>query len=317
MTSESDLDVNPFDDSAIRQHDDTKVAGLSNYNPFEENVDLDDKDDPEDLGHYEPPLTTIDNPFVTDKMAEIDQKPKTLDERKLEVEQRHRELDERERMLDKRVKNLGDNYNRPHNWPKCYPFLHHNISSDIPKENRTMIRLAYWAWIWGVIGTSWNFICVFAKLGVDNAKHKGNDVGLGIAYFLFSPPLSWIFWYRLLYNAARKNKSFKFLTFFCTFFFWMLLAAVFVVGVDGTGCAGIVNTVNVFDCKSQSVGILFVVNILVWFFQLLFDVFLFKMVHSFYRSSGGSVEKAKKEVAQETTSIAVDFQKEAVKSQLK
>ncbi|KAJ5071363.1 secretory carrier-associated membrane protein [Anaeramoeba ignava] len=314
--SDSDQ-VNPFQEQSERSDRDEQnnKDGLSNFNPFQQNQNEDN--DFEYDRKYTPPKEGIDNPFAKKGDEQMGDKPLTGEEKRFYLEKRNLELDEKEREIEKREKYLGEDLHRPHNWPKCYPILHHNIATDIPKENRGMIRLAYLAWIWGVIGTSWNLICVFAKLSVDGAPNKGNDVGLGLAYFLFSPPLSWIFWYRLLYKATRKNKSLKFFTFFCTFFFWMLFSAVFIIGVSGTGCGGVINLVKAFDLKAQTVGILMVVNMLIWFVQLIADVFIFRLVHRFYRSSGGSAEKAKQEATESVAKMTTDFQKEVAKQQIK
>lgn len=90
------------------------------------------------------------------------------------------------------------------NWPWCYPLTYHNIYEEIPAWNRGMVRTGYTLWLISALGFFLNWIIVvimaFAKTG-------GGVKGFFLASLAtaIGLPLSWLLWYRNLYNAAQTD----------------------------------------------------------------------------------------------------------------
>ena len=46
------------------------------------------------------------------------------------------------------------------NWPKCCPFMKHDIEGEIPLEMQRLVKYAYYSWIGLVVADCWNFLCI-------------------------------------------------------------------------------------------------------------------------------------------------------------
>ncbi|KAJ3427730.1 secretory carrier-associated membrane protein [Anaeramoeba flamelloides] len=289
--SSSSDEVNPFnDDSVTKVVDNTNQQSYTNEPIQDQNFDNQEKKkpDPIDEGYKPPEYLQEENPLENN----------TVEERELMLERREQELLRREQELNQKSKASGIDLDRPPNWPKCRPFLFHDISKDIPQNCRAIVRKAYFCWIWGVTGILWNLVCMIAKLFVGDALGKGNDIVISILIPFFVIPLSWIFWYRLLYNATRKSKSSKFIIFFSTFSMWFLFSVFMVIGIKGTGSAGIINCIDLFGLN-KVVGFFLLANIILWVFEIVLIVIIIKQVNSYYKSSSMTTEQAKQELGTE------------------
>ncbi len=62
-----------------------------------------------------------------------------LTRRKEDIERREKQLKDKEAQLNVKT--------RQKNWPKCKPFLYHDISVEIPTpELQSLLRKAYFGW---------------------------------------------------------------------------------------------------------------------------------------------------------------------------
>ncbi|KAJ6244619.1 secretory carrier-associated membrane protein [Anaeramoeba flamelloides] len=223
---------------------------------------------------------------------------KTMDERELLIKKREHELIRKEQEFEIKSKKSGIDLSRPPNWPKCRPMLYHDISKDIPQICRPFVRKAYYCWMLAVAGILWNAVCLISKIFVKDAEDKGNDLVFSCIYPFFVIPLSWIFWYRLLYNATRRGKSSKFVIFFSTYSMWFLFSVFVLIGANGTGAAGLINTIDTFGLN-KTVGICMVVNILVWLLETISIVVIIRQVNMYYKFSGMTTGQAKRELGTE------------------
>ncbi|KAJ5072577.1 secretory carrier-associated membrane protein [Anaeramoeba ignava] len=309
ISTDSD-DLNPFTDPSIKKAANQKSENtIANYNPFEstkkarsdsdtsdsnssrksksdhykrsdnESSDFDPRRDQNDMMQQ----NFMENQFNPYQNSEKTQEEKNIEELEFELRQREEAIRQREEDLGKQETNLGLDPKRLKNWPICKPVLFHSISYDIPKGHRGTMRLAYITWIVSYAAFGWNLISAFSKLSIQDASNKGNDVGISLLYFIVAPVISWVVWYRLLYNGFRLEKSRKVYIFFCTFSIFLLFSIAIIVGVSGSGCEGILNMMDAFNKKSTSVGVIMLVNVILWFAILVAGVIVIKGAHSYYK----------------------------------
>ncbi|KAJ3445096.1 secretory carrier-associated membrane protein [Anaeramoeba flamelloides] len=125
--------INPFDDSSIKKAQKTELDnneefGMTTNNPFET----------EGTGGFQEPK------FIQERNPNGE---KSYEERLRDVQRLEAELDIREREIKNREINLGEDYDRTPNWPRCKPFLFHDISQDIPVNAHGFMRMAYFNWM--------------------------------------------------------------------------------------------------------------------------------------------------------------------------
>ncbi|KAJ3447645.1 secretory carrier-associated membrane protein [Anaeramoeba flamelloides] len=285
--------INPFDDSSIKKAQKTEndqnneQFGMTTNNPFET----------EGTGGFQEPK------FIKERNLNGE---KSYDERLREVQRLEAELDIREREIKNREMNLGEDYDRTPNWPRCKPFLFHDIPQDIPVQAHGFMRMAYFNWMFGTACLIWNAFCLISKLFVKEVDGKGNDLVISILFVVFGVPFAWIFWYRLLYNAARKKKSSKFILFFSTFSVWMLYSVFICIGIKGTGAAGLINLIDIYD-QNKVVGVFCIINFCIWICCVLLYVWVIVRVNKYYKSSGLTTEQAKDEARTEVRKQAQEF----------
>ncbi|XP_032932230.1 secretory carrier-associated membrane protein 1-like isoform X3 [Catharus ustulatus] len=123
---------------------------------------------------------------------------------------------------------------------------------------------------------------------------RGVDFGLSILWFLLFTPCSFVCWYRPLYGAFRSDSSFRFFVFFfvyiCQFAIHVLQAA----GFQRWGNCGWISSLTSLN-KSIPVGIMMTIIAALFTTSAVISLVMFKKVHSLYRTTGASFEKAQQE----------------------
>lgn len=217
--------------------------------------------------------------------------------REEDLERRERQLrDEQKRLDDARV--YGD---RVPNFPPipsffpCTPCVYHNIDFDIPSEHQTTVRRVFYHWQFTVFCYLFNFIVCFGmicKLGTD----VGSTFGLSILFAALFIPLSFLTWYRMLYNAVRQDSAMRYMLFFFTYGFQVLSSAIAALGISNGGYAGWITSFDTLG-KNKLLGVMGIINSLFWVANTLIAVYLIMAIHKTYRSTGQSMEKASGEFA--------------------
>ncbi|XP_076364706.1 secretory carrier-associated membrane protein 1-like isoform X4 [Tachypleus tridentatus] len=132
---------------------------------------------------------------------------------------------------------------------------------------------------------------------------KGSTFGFSLLAFILFTPLSFLCWFRPLYKALRSDSSFSFMVFFFVFFFQLVLAIVYSVGIPNTGACGFVNGIATFQSTPVSIsnyavgGIVLIIGFL-WGLVALLVGFMLMKVHGIYRNTDASFAKAQQEFAQ-------------------
>lgn len=217
--------------------------------------------------------------------------------REEDLERREHQLrDEQKRLEDARV--YGD---RVPNFPPipkffpCTPCVYHNIDFDIPPEHQVTVRRVFYHWQFTVFCYLLNFIVCFGMICALGTE-AGSAFGLSLLFAGLFIPLSFLTWYRMLYNAVRQDSSMRYMLFFFTYGFQILVSGVAALGVGGGGFAGWITAFKTME-KNKALGVLGILVSMCWCLNCLVAVVLIMQIHKTYRTTGQSMEKASGEFA--------------------
>nr|KAF6316548.1 secretory carrier membrane protein 3 [Pipistrellus kuhlii] len=275
----SELD-NPFQDPAVIQHRPSpspNYATLDVYNPFET------REQPPST--YEPPAPApaplpppSAPPQSSRKLSPSEPKnygsystqasaaaaTAELLKKQEELNRKAEELDRREREL--RHAALGGKATRQNNWPPLpsfcpvQPCFFQDISMEIPQEFQKTVSTMYYLWMCSTLALLLNFLACLASFCVDTSG--GTGFGLSILWIILFTPCSFVCWYRPMYKAFRG---------------WI---SALVVLKTNTAVAVLMLLVALFFTGIAVLGIV-----------------MLKRIHSLYRNTGASFQKAQQEFA--------------------
>ncbi|KAH9946092.1 scamp-domain-containing protein, partial [Epithele typhae] len=230
------------------------------------------------------------NPFddpAASQQASNTARLEEIRQRELELERRERELAQKSDHIRKHGRN---------NWPPFFPLIFHSISEELPSEAQPLITRLYQLWL-VLAGTLLvNMLaCIFIL--ASGSSNGGSDLGSSIGYVLFITPLSFLLWYRPIYNGYMKEQA---LYYYLYFFFggWHLLFSVYmIIGIPSTGSAGFIQTIRAFSKPSLPSAIIGTVATVGWIVQGAGLGFYYRQIWAHHKAAGHSVEKAKTELA--------------------
>jgi len=217
--------------------------------------------------------------------------------REEDLERRERQLrDEQKRLEDARV--YGD---RVPNFPPipkffpCTPCVYHNIDFDIPPEHQLTVRRVFYHWQFTVFCYLFNFLVCFGMI-CSLGTSAGSAFGLSLLFAGLFIPLSFLTWYRMLYNAVRQDSSMRYMLFFFVYGMQILISGIAALGINGGGFAGWITAFKTME-KNKVLGVLGIFVSLAWCLNCLIAVILIMQIHKTYRATGQSMEKASGEFA--------------------
>lgn len=226
------------------------------------------------------------------KMVEDEFRRREEDLERREVQLR----DEQKRLEDARV--YGDRIPNFPPIPKffpCTPCVYHNIDFDIPPEHQTTVRRVFYHWQFTVVCYLMNFIVCFGMICALGTK-SGSAFGLSLLFAALFIPLSFITWYRMLYNAVRQDSSMRYMLFFFCYGFQVLVSGIAALGVSGGGYSGWITAFATME-DNKFLGVMGIIVSMMWCANCLIAVYLLMQIHKTYRSTGQSMEKASGEFA--------------------
>lgn len=289
---------NPFQDASVTQARHAIPPALEEYNPF-----TDGKSKPAGVAARTAASTFTTQPAIMKATEEPPaysqgqaQAPSELLMRQEELERKAAELDRRE----KEIQSLSASGGRKNNWPPLPeqlpvgPCFYHDITVDIPVEFQKTVKIMYYLWMFHTGILFANVIGCLAWFCVDPIR--GGDFGLSILWFLMFTPCSFVCWYQPLYGAFRSDSSFKFFVFF---FVYICQVGVYVlqsIGLTSWGTSGWISALTCLN-KNIAVGIIMILIAALFTSLAAMSLFMFKKVHSMYRTTGASFEKAQQEFA--------------------
>ena len=183
---------------------------------------------------------------------------------------------------------------RAPNWPKCRPCIYHNISDEIEVPLQRTVRALYYSWFLVCVCVVINCVACLLILTSGKGASPGSDFGWSILYLAVLPPASFFLWYRPVYNAFMKDSSFYFFVFFIFNFFHIAFCIYATIGIPSTGCAGFMNTLDIFkDAKAE--GTVCFVATGFWLMASIIHILLFGRVRKHYRRRGHSFAEARQQ----------------------
>ncbi|XP_045565515.1 secretory carrier-associated membrane protein 3 isoform X4 [Salmo salar] len=215
-----------------------------------------------------------------------------------ELEKKARELERRERELDSHA--LGSGATRQNNWPPLPSFcpvgpcFYQDINMEISQSFQRTVSIMYYYWMFTACTLAFNLISCLSLFCVDPSGGVG--LGLAILWVLLFTPCSFVCWYRPVYKAFRSDSSFNFFAFFFIFFVQVIFYVIMTIGIPGWGFSGWIVSLGALK-TSVPVGVIMMLNAILFTAQAAMGVVLLKRVHSLYRQTGASFVKAQAEFA--------------------
>ncbi|XP_014445201.1 secretory carrier-associated membrane protein 3 isoform X1 [Tupaia chinensis] len=301
---------NPFQDPAVIQHrPSSQYATLDVYNPFETR---------EPPPAHEPPvpapLPPPSAPSLQPSRKLSPTEPKNygsystqasaaaataeLLKKQEELNRKAEELDRRERELQHAA--LGGTATRRNNWPPLpsfspvQPCFFQDISMEIPQEFQKTVSTMYYLWMCSTLALLLNFLACLASFCV--ANNNGSSFGLSILWVLLFTPCSFVCWYRPMYKAFRSDSSFNFFVFFFIFFVQDVLYVLQAIGIPNWGFSGWISALMVLQLNT-AVAVLMLLVALLFTGIAVLGIVMLKRIHSLYRRTGASFQKAQQEFA--------------------
>uniref|UniRef100_A0A1A7YZG1 Secretory carrier-associated membrane protein n=1 Tax=Iconisemion striatum TaxID=60296 RepID=A0A1A7YZG1_9TELE len=305
-------DQNPFQDPAVTQHSSsTGYATLDLYNPFDKPAGppppYESSSPPAPAPAQTPPSRTTpteprnygsynSQPAVGAATAELLRKQEELERKAQELERRERELQSH---------SLGPGATRQNNWPPLPSFcpvgpcFYQDINVEISQRFQRIVTIMYYFWLSCTLTLGFNLISSLAFFCVDNTS--GSGFGLSILWALLFTPCSFVCWYRPIYKAFRSDSSFNFFFFFFVFFAQVGVFFIMTIGIPGSGFSGWIVSLAAL-AKSKAVGVIMILNSILFTAQTTMGVVMLKKIHSLYRQTDASFQKAQAEFATEVMS---------------
>jgi hypothetical protein len=308
-------DVNPFVDPSVTAHTKPAGGGLEEYNPFA------DQPKPQPVPTQQPPPYAAPAPapvFVgtttpmytpaTIEPTSAAPKPFTsayggqddaMRQRQEELERKAQELQRKEDEL----KNIQRTVDKQKNFPPlpkfmpCNPCFYHDISVEIPIENQKTCRMLFYIWQLYIFALFFNAICGLADL---TWKGTGELFGISILWLLLFGPCSFVIWYRPVYKALKSDSSFNYMLFFFMFGCQIVFCCIFALGIGSLACGWISAAAKIGGKDgNEAVGAMMFVCASLWTVLAIFMILILRKIHSSYRNSGASMEKAQGEFARD------------------
>lgn len=215
-----------------------------------------------------------------------------------ELNRKAEELDRREREL--RHATLAGTATRQNNWPPLpsfcpvQPCFFQDISMEIPQEFQKTVSTMYYLWMCSTLALLLNFLACLASFCVETSKGAG--FGLSILWVILFTPCSFVCWYRPMYKAFRSDSSFNFFVFFFIFFAQDVLFVLQAIGIPGWGFSGWISALVVLKVNT-AVAVLMLLVALFFTGIAVLGIVMLQRIHSLYRRTGASFQKAQQEFA--------------------
>ncbi|KFR16522.1 Secretory carrier-associated membrane protein 2, partial [Opisthocomus hoazin] len=288
-----------FQDPSVTQLTNTSQSGLDEFNPFSESSQL-------------VRAVCLCARWLGDKCGQpavlqtsVEPTPQAvaaaagagLLQQQAELERKAAELEKKERELQSNAASINP---RQNNWPplpkRCpiKPCFYQDFSADIPADYQRICKMLYYLWMLHSITLLLNLLACLAWFTVQT--ERGVDFGLSILWFILFTPCAFLCWYRPIYKAFRQVLSFSFFVFFFIFFCQIAIYIIQAVGIPGWGGGWIAALSELHGNLAVAV----IMMVVAGFFTLcaVLSLFLLKQVHSLYRRTGTSFQRAQEEFSQ-------------------
>ncbi|BGP22780.1 hypothetical protein JCM10295v2_001671 [Rhodotorula toruloides] len=222
-----------------------------------------------------------------------------------DLQRREQELAARETALKAKQEHIRKHGRN--NWPPGpFPLLFHSIEDEIPEQHQPTVLTLYRIWMFLILVLIVNLVGAILLL-ISGASNGGADLGSGIMYVPVIGALSFLLWYRPVYNAYAKEYSrplpafsaysFFYYIFFLFGAFHIAFCAYMFIGIPSSGSAGLINLISRFAGGHIVSGVFCVLATVGWALEGLAMLWMYKNVwaHS-HGEQGHSLAQAKQEI---------------------
>ncbi|XP_041852425.1 secretory carrier-associated membrane protein 2 [Melanotaenia boesemani] len=286
---------NPFNDPSVTQVTNSTIEPVDQYPPFTQPYDgLAAQTTSASTSPYQPAVlqpSTEPSPQASAAAAQAN-----LLRQQEELERKAAELDRREQELQSR-----DSTGKENNWPplpKSFPIkpcFYQDFSEEIPVEYQRVCKMIYYLWMFHCVTLFLNLLACLAYFTTDTAY--GVDFGLSILWLILFTPCSFLCWFRPVYKAFKTDSSFSFFFFFFVFFCQVVVFIIQAVGIPKWGNSGWIAAFSAIG-NNKAVGAIMIIVAILFTICAVISVIMIKMVHSMYRRTGASFQKAQQEFSQ-------------------
>ncbi|EIM90107.1 scamp-domain-containing protein [Stereum hirsutum FP-91666 SS1] len=211
-----------------------------------------------------------------------------------QLSERERDLERREQELNQKAENIRRNGRN--NWPPFFPLLFHSIADEIPEASKPLITRLYQLWLVLALTLIINMVaCIFVLTA--GSSNGGKDLGASIGYIPVIGVLSFLLWYRPIYNGYMKEQSLYYYIYFFFGGFHLLFSIYMILGIPSTGSAGLIQTIQMFVKPAIAAGILGTIATVGWVIQGAGLAYLYWRIWQHHTAAGHTVDKAKSEFA--------------------
>nr|XP_009665772.1 PREDICTED: secretory carrier-associated membrane protein 3 [Struthio camelus australis] len=189
---------------------------------------------------------------------------------------------------------------RLNNWPPLpsfcpvKPCFYQDIPVEIPADFQKTVSTMYYLWMASTIALFLNFLTSLAWFCVEPSS--GSGFGLSILWALLYTPCSFVCWYRPMYKAFRSDSSFNFFVFFFVFFAQNVMYVLQAIGIPNWGFSGWILSLIALR-KNTAVAVMMILVSLCFTAVAVLGIIMLKKIHSLYRRTGASFQKAQEEFA--------------------
>ncbi|KAF9564597.1 scamp-domain-containing protein [Agrocybe pediades] len=233
------------------------------------------------------------NPFDDPPAQQSANQPSTA-ARLEEIQRRERDLERREAEINNKAEHIRRHGRN--NFPPFFPLIYHSIAEEIPEAWRPLITRLYQLWL-VLFGTLIvNMIaCIFILTAGSPAG--GSDLGASIGYLIFISIFSFLLWYRPIYNGFMKEQALYYYFYFFFGGFHLLFSLYMIIGFQGTGSAGLIQTISAFSHHFWVAGALGLVATVGWTVQGVGNAYYYRLIYQHHTAEGHTMAKAKTELA--------------------
>ncbi|XP_062868647.1 secretory carrier membrane protein 2, like [Trichomycterus rosablanca] len=288
------VDVNPFQDPSVTQV--TGTDTIEEYNPFSARTldNLNGVTIPISASTQPAVLhpTVVPSPQATAAAAQAE-----LLKQQAELERKAAELERKEQELQNRDRDTTGR-GKENNWPPLprffpiKPCFYQDFNEEIPPEFQRVCKMLYYLWMYHCVTLFLNLLACLVYFTANTAG--GVDFGLSILWFILFTPGAFICWYRPVYKAFRSDSSFSFFFYFFIFAFQVIVYIIQSVGIPRWGNSGWIISISMIR-TNLAVAVFMLVVAGFFTVNAVLAVMLLKMVHSKYRRTEASFEKAQQE----------------------
>ncbi|ESO00503.1 hypothetical protein HELRODRAFT_83069, partial [Helobdella robusta] len=225
-----------------------------------------------------------------------------LAKQQIELDKKAAELDRREQNLNNIRRYIFIFLGITNNFPPLpsfcpvKPCFVQDFNVDIPQPFQLIVRIHFYIWISFSLLMLLNVCGAISYFIVEHSTVSGSTFGISIFYFVLCIPLSYIFWFRPVYNAFKNDSSIYFFIYFIIFFLHNCILVVWCVGIPASGGVGFISGIATTN-RSLGVGIFMVIiGVLFGVLGAIGFLLIVKVLHC-YRHMDASFQKAQAELA--------------------